>query len=70
MYDAARNTYNTTTSWVAANLSNAETSNSTLDILSNGFKWRDAGSGVNGNGATFIYAAFAESPFAANNRAR
>ena len=33
------------------------------DLLSNGFKLRTTGSGRNANGNTFIYAAFAESPF-------
>jgi hypothetical protein len=34
-----------------------------IDALSNGFKLRNTGSGVNANGGTYIYAAFAESPF-------
>ena len=34
-----------------------------LDILSNGFKFRNTHSNVNGSGETFIYMAFAESPF-------
>jgi hypothetical protein len=34
-----------------------------LDILSNGFKFRNTHSNVNGSGQTFIYMAFAESPF-------
>jgi hypothetical protein len=36
-----------------------------MDILSNGFKLRATGSvsSFNGSGATYIYAAFAESPF-------
>ena len=33
-----------------------------MDALSNGFKMRDAGSGSNGSGVTYIYAAFAENP--------
>jgi hypothetical protein len=33
------------------------------DFLSNGFKWRLSGSGENGSGYTYIYMAFAESPF-------
>jgi hypothetical protein len=41
-----------------------------MDFLSNGFKLRAEGGASNGSGDTFIYAAFAESPFAANNRAR
>jgi hypothetical protein len=34
-----------------------------IDLLSNGFKVRNTGDGTNGSGATYIYAAFAESPF-------
>jgi hypothetical protein len=41
-----------------------------IDILSNGIKIRDASTLVNHSGFTYIYAAFAESPFALNNRAR
>ena len=33
------------------------------DLLSNGFKLRTTGAGRNASGDTFIYAAFAESPF-------
>jgi len=34
-----------------------------LDILSNGFKFRNTHSNVNGSGQTFIYMCFAENPF-------
>jgi hypothetical protein len=40
-----------------------------LEILSNGFKLRESGTKFNGSGNTFIYLAFAESPFK-NARAR
>ena len=34
-----------------------------LDFLSDGIKWRDAGSSVhNASGATYVYMAFAERP--------
>ena len=36
---------------------------SQLDFYSNGFKWRGSSNDTNGNGATYIYLAFAESPF-------
>ena len=45
-----------------ANLSNAEDSGAYFDILSNGFKNRNSGVG-NDSGGTYIYMAFAESPF-------
>ena len=34
-----------------------------LDYLSNGFKPRAAGTGVNGSGSTYVYMCFAENPF-------
>jgi hypothetical protein len=34
-----------------------------IDLISNGFKVRNTGSGTNDSGATYIYAAFAEAPF-------
>ncbi len=63
IFDTARNTANVNNNFLAANLSNAE-SQIDLDIVSNGFKPRDAGgTATNANGSTYIFAAFAESPF-------
>jgi len=45
------------------NNANAETNESSIDILSNGFKVRNNGSYTNENGSTHIYLAFAEFPF-------
>jgi hypothetical protein len=42
---------------------------SQLDFYSNGFKWRGSSNDTNGSGDTYIYLAFAESPFK-NARAR
>jgi hypothetical protein len=69
--DGARNAYNVVDLKLAANTSNAEndlgtigdTSQNTLDFLSNGFKCRTSNAGTNASGGTFIYCAFAESPF-------
>ena len=66
LLDTARSPYNAagtnTTLW--ANLSDAEGgAAAALDILSNGFKIRDTDSDKNTNAQTYIYAAFAESPF-------
>ena len=36
---------------------------SQLDFYSNGFKWRGSSNDTNGSGDTYIYLAFAESPF-------
>jgi len=65
--DTSRDTYNLSGKSIPANLSIAEPSiglsySCTLDLLSNGFKFRDGGSGSNGSGVTYIYAAFAEAP--------
>jgi len=51
-----------------ANTSDAEaTDQYIIDFLSNGFKIRDASAGVNGDGSTYIYTAFAEAPFVNSN---
>ena len=63
VFDSSRNTSNIVTSVLYPNLNNAEETNTGLDFLSNGFKWRDNGSAQNGSGNTIIYAAFAETPF-------
>ena len=45
------------------NLDNAEQANNTVDLLSNGFKARNANDAYNASGSTYIYMAFAEQPF-------
>jgi hypothetical protein len=65
--DTARDLYNQSGLYLYPDLSNAEDDQRSVypwDILSNGFKPRAAsGSVINDNGATYIYAAFAENPF-------
>jgi len=65
IYDTARDTFNECSKILYPNASNAEFDGSTvnLDILSNGFKPRDNWGGNNSSGSTYIYMAFAESPF-------
>ena len=66
MTDTARSTYNPdSTAWLYPNTSLLENANNNdnIDILSNGFKIRATADASNNNGSTFIYAAFAESPF-------
>jgi hypothetical protein len=58
MWDTVRNTYNVVGAELYPNLSNAESTVTDMDILSNGFKMRN--SGFSG---TWIYAAWADSPF-------
>ncbi len=60
--DTARDSYNTCTSGLYPNLSAAQSDPGAFDILSNGFKIRHVFSDSNGNGNTYIFAAFAESP--------
>jgi len=69
IYDTARDTYNVVGLQLLPNSSAAEAASSVLDVLSNGFKLRNSAAGGN-QAQTYIYAAFAESPFSVNNRAR
>jgi hypothetical protein len=62
-HDSARNTSNLSASRLRPNTSDAQTSDNGIDILSNGFKMRSADGSTNASGSTFIFAAFAESPF-------
>jgi len=63
VYDNKRLGYNLTNSVLYPDLSNAEATTAGIDILSNGFKLRVAGSNNNPNGATMIFMAFASNPF-------
>jgi hypothetical protein len=62
IWDTARDTYNVVTNTLLADTSGAETSATSIDDLSNGFKCRSA-TVVNASGGTYIYATFAENPF-------
>ena len=63
--DNKRDTYNGTSKYLQPQSSDAEGSVSAphYDFTSNGFKIRTTDSAWNQNGITYIYAAFAESPF-------
>jgi hypothetical protein len=61
--DGVRNTYNTANLNLYPMSSDAEGNGYTLDLLSNGFKPRLYGSSSNASGGTYVYMAFAESPF-------
>ncbi len=63
LMDDARDTFNVANKGLFPNISVAETTGYNKDFLSNGFKIRDSGSSLNASGGTFIYMAFAESPF-------
>ena len=72
MYDNQRSQPNQASSQgiLRANLSSAEFTGSTalfVDFLSNGFKFRGNSVDTNRSGGTFIYLAFAESPFVSSS---
>jgi hypothetical protein len=69
--DTTRSPYNVSVNSLSPNNPNVESSGTfnSVDILSNGFKPRDTNQNFNGSGYTYIYAAFAEHPFA-TSRAR
>jgi hypothetical protein len=67
--DNARSSTNPANSTLAPNTANIEDNgwNGVCDLLSNGFKIRESNAAVNGSGETYIFAAFAESPFQTAN---
>lgn len=69
LFDNKRNGYNETDPYLLANVANVEATDLGWDLLSNGFKIRNTYAATNGSNNTFIYLAFAESPFK-NARAR
>ena len=69
IFDNKRNGFNVDNDSLSPNLSDAEYDVTIIDLLSNGFKLRTNAVAHNGSGGTYIYVAFAESPFK-NARAR
>ena len=69
MFDNKRDPENSVDKLLFAHLSNAEQPEDTyhFDFLSNGFKIRDTDADWNASGGTYIYMAFAESPFVNSN---
>jgi hypothetical protein len=67
MWDTARNTYDVITNTLLANSSAAETSATSIDALSNGFKMRNTTAGFNASGGTYIGFAWATNPFKNSN---
>jgi hypothetical protein len=69
--DTTRSTFNPANVQLWANSSSSEQTSaagaSELHILSNGFKPTGAGGAMNGNNETYIYLAFAETPFKYSN---
>jgi len=68
LYDNKRDTENPQAVAINADASGAEfTTSNTLDFISNGFKLRSSEATTNASGGTYIYMAFAESPFVNSN---
>jgi hypothetical protein len=63
IHDTSRNIFNVMNNRLQAHSPAEESTYTTSDFLSNGFKLRDGDPSWNSNGATYIYAAFAEAPF-------
>ena len=68
-WDNERDGYNVTDTKLSANTSSAEYQNAVvaIDFTSNGFKLRGTDEALNASGGTYIYLAFAESPFKHSN---
>ena len=67
MHDATRSPHNISGYEMYANLSDVDGTANRLDFLSNGFKQRSSGDLMNANNGTYLYMAFAESPFKTAN---
>ncbi len=63
MHDIKRSTFNPMDDRLMTQANSAEGVEWDIDYLSNGFKIRDTDAQANGSGETYIYMAFAESPF-------
>ena len=63
IFDNKREGYNVDNDVLVPNTTATETTTDYLDLLSNGFKARTTDANVNASGGTYIYMAFAESPF-------
>jgi hypothetical protein len=62
-FDTSRDSYNVMSNYLIPNTSGAEATVAYGDTLSNGFKFRYTDGNNNASGQTYIFAAFAESPF-------
>jgi len=67
MFDTKRLGYNVNNATLYPNLGNAEANETSLDLLSNGFKFRGTSADYNQNGSKYVYMAWAEEPFVSTN---
>lgn len=63
VHDNALSPFNVADTALQLNTNSAELSNYNIDMLSNGFKIRDADGDLGTNGNTYVYLAFAKNPF-------
>ena len=61
--DDEREGYNVDNDFIDAAAADAEQTDDTTDLLSNGFKIRTTNAGWNASGGDYIFAAFAKFPF-------
>ena len=67
VFDNKRDTFNPNDDALYPNATTAEEEDYDVDFLSNGFKFRNTSSWANSNGKSYIYMAFAETPFKYSN---
>jgi len=67
IWDNKRSPFNPADKILHPNNTNADNTADDTDFLSNGFKLRATASGMNNNGDSYIYMAFAENPLVANS---
>ena len=69
MFDTDRDVTNVMSRQLKADTSDAENNNALqlIDFTSNGFKFRSTNGGYNGSASSYIFLAFAESPFKHSN---
>jgi hypothetical protein len=67
LYDNKRNGFNVDNDLILTDASNAEANATFIDFLSNGFKIRDTDDDRNASNGTYVFMAFAESPFVNSN---
>lgn len=63
IWDSVRSTFNQMDDRIAADLTTAEVADRDIDFISNGFKIRENNAAHNTNAQTYVFMAFAESPF-------
>jgi len=67
MFDNKRLGYNVNNATLYPNLGNAEANETSLDLLSNGFKFRGTSADYNQSGSKYVYMAWAEEPLVSTN---